>query len=123
MIDQKRQRVRDSKNCLNLFNRNPSDFLRRFVIIDETWIHHYTPESKQQAKQWVRPGRTAPKRAKTQQSAGKVMASFFCDSSDTLFIDYLEKVSGVATIMGTPDNFSVGSRFSEKYDNIGYSNI
>ena len=38
-IDQKCQRVRDSKSCLDLFNRNPSDFLRRLVTIDETWIH------------------------------------------------------------------------------------
>ena len=55
-IDQKRQRVRDSKSCLNLFNRNPSDFLRRLVTIDKTWTHHYTPELKQQAKQWVGSG-------------------------------------------------------------------
>ena len=26
------------------FHRNPQDFLRRFVTVDETWIHHYTPE-------------------------------------------------------------------------------
>ena len=49
-INQKHQRVRDSKCCLNLFNRYPSDFLRRLVTIDERRIHYYTPESKQQAK-------------------------------------------------------------------------
>ena len=49
-IDQKRQRVRDSKSCLNLFNRSLRDFARRLVTIDITWIHHFTPESKQQAK-------------------------------------------------------------------------
>ena len=58
-------------------DRNPSDFLLRLVTIDETWIHHYTPESKPHAKQWVRPGGTTPKRVKTQQSSGKVMASVF----------------------------------------------
>ena len=71
-IDEKRQHVRDFKSCLNLFNHNPSDFMRRLVTIDETWIHHYSPEYKEQAKQWVEPGGTAPKRAKTQQLAGKV---------------------------------------------------
>ena len=50
-INQKRLRFRDSKSCLDLFNRNPSDFLRRLVTIKEIWIHHYTPESKQQAKE------------------------------------------------------------------------
>ena len=44
-IDQKR-RIHDSKSCLDLCNRNPSDFLHRLVNTDETWIHHYTPESK-----------------------------------------------------------------------------
>ena len=37
-IDQKRQRVRDLKSCLDFFHRNPSDFLRRLVIIHENWI-------------------------------------------------------------------------------------
>ena len=90
-IDQKRQLVHDSKSCLDLYNCNPSDFLHQLVIINETWIYHYTSESKQQAKQWVGPGGTAPKRANIQQSAGKVMASVFWDPSSILFIDYLEK--------------------------------
>ena len=46
VIDEKRQRVCDSKSCLDLFNRNPSDFLPRLVTINETWIHHYKPESR-----------------------------------------------------------------------------
>ena len=65
IIDKKRQRVRDLKICLNLFNRNPRDFLRRLVTIDKTWIHHYTAESKQQTNQCVGLGETAPKRVKT----------------------------------------------------------
>ena len=75
---------------LDIFNHGPSDFLRRLVTI-ETWICHYTPESEQQAKQFVGPGETTPKRAKTQQSVHKVMASVFWDSSGILFIDYLVK--------------------------------
>ena len=61
------------------------------MTIDETWIYHYELESKQRSKQWVGPGGTAPKRAKTQQSAGKVIASVFWDSGGILFVDYLEK--------------------------------
>ena len=45
-VDQKRQRVIDSERCLELFRRNKLNFLRRYVTMDETWIHHYTPESK-----------------------------------------------------------------------------
>jgi len=69
----------------------PKEFLRRFVTVDETWIHWYTPETKEQSKQWTSPGEPAPKKVKTAPSAGKVMATVFCDSQGVIFIDYLEK--------------------------------
>jgi len=53
------------------------EFLRRVVTVDETWIHHYTPETKQQSKQWISPGESAPKKAKTGLSAGMVTATIF----------------------------------------------
>lgn len=90
-IDQKNQRVNDSKINLALFQRNPNDFLRRYITCDETWIHFYTPESTQQSKQWISPGESAPKRPKTQKTAGKIMATFFWDAKGILLIDYLEK--------------------------------
>jgi histone-lysine N-methyltransferase SETMAR len=64
-IYQKRQRVRASTRSLELFQRNPNEFLRRFITVDETWIYHYTPESQIQAKQWVEASSSAPKRPKT----------------------------------------------------------
>jgi hypothetical protein len=44
--DQKRTRMKISEQCLKRFNKNESTFVRRFVTIDKTWIHYYTPESK-----------------------------------------------------------------------------
>jgi len=67
--------------------RNPKEFLRRFVTVEETWIHRYTPETKQ----WTSPGELAPKKAKTVPSAEKVMATVFWDSQGVIYIDYLEK--------------------------------
>jgi len=55
--------------------------------MDETWIHHYTPESKQ----WTEAGCSVPKKIRSVPSAGKVMASVFWDAEGILFIDYLEK--------------------------------
>ena len=43
---QKRNRMTTSEHCLDMFKPNPKEFLRRFVTVDETWIHHYTPEMK-----------------------------------------------------------------------------
>lgn len=90
-INQKRIRVTTSMKNLELFQKDSSEFLRRYVTMDETWIHHYTPESNEQAKQWVLPGQRVPKRPKTQRWAGKVMASVFWDARGIIFIDYLEK--------------------------------
>jgi len=46
--DQKRTRMKTSEQCLERFNKNKTDFVRRFITMDETWIHHHTPEFKQQ---------------------------------------------------------------------------
>jgi histone-lysine N-methyltransferase SETMAR len=89
-VDQKRNRVRRSKDNLQLFQRNPQDFRHCFISVDETWIHHYTPETKEQSKQWVPSGESAPK-AKTVPSAGKVIATVFWDSQGIILINYLEK--------------------------------
>lgn len=89
--DQKRIRVQNSEECLDRFQKNKADFLRRFVTTDETWVHHYTPESKIQSKQWTESGCSGPKKAMAVKSAGKVMASVFWDASGILMIDYLPK--------------------------------
>ncbi|XP_041366729.1 uncharacterized protein LOC121381476 [Gigantopelta aegis] len=64
-----------------------NSFLRRFVTMDETWVHHFQPETKQQSKQWKHPGSPPPKKAKTVM----VMASIFWDAEGVLLVDYLDK--------------------------------
>ena len=44
--DQKHTRMKISEQWLERFNKNKTDFVRRFIPMDETWIHRYTPESK-----------------------------------------------------------------------------
>ena len=56
--NQKQQRVEDSERCLELFKRSKKDFLRRYVTIDEIWIHHYTPETKRSSAEWTATGET-----------------------------------------------------------------
>lgn len=90
-LDQKRVRMNISNALLALFRRNKSEFWRRLITVDETWIHHYTPETKLQSKQWTAKGEPAPKKAKTVFSAGKVMATVFWDSHGVILIDYLQK--------------------------------
>ncbi|GBP58922.1 Histone-lysine N-methyltransferase SETMAR [Eumeta japonica] len=90
-LDHKRNRVTTSKECLAMFSRNPDEFLRRFVTVDETWIHHNTPETKEQSKQWVSRGERGPRKAKQSLSANKAMATVFWDARGVIHIDYLEK--------------------------------
>ena len=90
-VAQKQQRVDDSERCLQLFQRNKKEILRKYVTMDETWIHHFTPESNWPSADWTAADESRPKRPKTQTSAGKVLASVFWDAQAILVIDYLEK--------------------------------
>ena len=49
-VNQKQQHLKlqvvdDSECCLQLFQCNKMEFLRKYVTMDETSIHHFTPES------------------------------------------------------------------------------
>mgnify|MGYP003416975832 FL=1 len=59
--------------------------------MDETWLHHFTPESNRQSAEWTARDEPTPKRGKTQKSAGKILASVFWDTHGIIFIDYLKK--------------------------------
>ena len=87
----KRTRMKISEQSLEHFSKNKTDFVHQFITMDETWIHRYTPESKQQSKQRTEAGCSAPKKKRSVPSAGKVMASVFWDAVGILFVDYLEK--------------------------------
>ena len=89
--DQKRTCMKVSEQCWQHFNKNKTDIVHQSVTMDETWIHHQTPESKQQSKQWKEAGCSATKKTRSVPSTGKVMASVFWDAEGILFIDYLEK--------------------------------
>ena len=89
--DHKQQRFEDSNSCLELFKRGKKDFLRRYVTVDETWIQHYTTATKRLAAEWTAAGESRPKLPKTQQWAGKVMASVFQDVHGILFTHYHKK--------------------------------
>ena len=55
-------RVVAREQCLRMFQRNSKELLRRYVTVDETGIHYYTPETKNQSKMWTGSGESAPKK-------------------------------------------------------------
>jgi len=59
--------------------------------MDETWLYHYDPETKQQSMEWRHSGSPHPKKFRVQKSAGKVLASIFWDQDGIPLIDYFPK--------------------------------
>jgi len=58
--DQKRQWCQSSEQLMEFFRRNPNDFLSRLVTMNETWLYHYDPETKQQSMEWRHSGSPSP---------------------------------------------------------------
>ncbi|GFX64623.1 uncharacterized protein TNCV_1671591 [Trichonephila clavipes] len=66
-----------SLSHLQLYHEEEYGFPSQIVTGDETWGHHFEPESKRQSKQWKRASSPPPKKSKvTHTSPGKVMMSF-----------------------------------------------
>lgn len=86
----KKTRVGICKENLELLEEGGDDFLGRIVTGDETWVHCYDSETKQQSMQWKHKGSPPPKKFKVKPSAGKVMATVFCDREGILLIEYME---------------------------------
>lgn len=97
-VENKRQRRAAAIEFLDMCKADPDKFFRRIVTCDETWIHYYDPETKQQSMQWQRRGERAPIKFKTQPSAGKIMASIFWDAEGILLIDYLPNKTTVTGV-------------------------
>jgi len=90
--DQKRQRFQSSQQLLECFRRDPNDFLSRLVTMEETWLYHYDPETKQHSMEWRHSGSPrSPKKIRVQKSDGKVLASIFWDQ------DYIVQKSKPST--------------------------
>jgi hypothetical protein len=52
-IDQNKQRVDDSEQCLAIFYRNKDYFFCRYITMDVTWLLYNTPWSNRQSAEWT----------------------------------------------------------------------
>jgi len=76
---------------LEFFRRDPNDFLSQLVTMDETWLYHYDPETKQQSMECRHSGSPRPKKFRVQKSAGKLRTLIFWDQDGFLLLDYPPK--------------------------------
>ena len=90
-VEQKCQRCHSSEQLSDFFRCNPNDFLSRLVTMNETWLYHYDPETKQQSMEWRHSSSPRPKKFRVQKSAGKFLTSNFWAQDGILLIDYLPK--------------------------------
>ncbi|KAJ2940840.1 hypothetical protein O0L34_g10101 [Tuta absoluta] len=88
--EQKQTRLKISQINLELLQQDRERFLARFVTMDETWLHNYDPETKQQFMTWKRLSSPTAKKFKAIPSAGKIMGSLFWDSQGVIMIEYLD---------------------------------
>lgn len=94
---QKDTRVACYSDFIELCGENPDGILQKIVTGDETWVHHYDPESKQESMQRHIKGTPHPKKFKVVPSAGKVMATIFWECEGILLIDYYKDKGGTIT--------------------------
>ena len=65
-------------------------FLDSIVTGDETWLHHCTPETKQDSMTWKHPSSPIAKKFKVMWSAKKIMGTVFWDSRGVLLFETLQ---------------------------------
>jgi hypothetical protein len=65
------------KRLLDCYGAESDHFLERTVTGDETWTHHYEPESKHQSMDWKHRHSSTEKKFKTHSTARKLMLTVF----------------------------------------------
>jgi len=75
--DRKRQQYQSSEQLLEFFRRDPNDFLSRLVIMGETWLYHYDPETKQRSLEWRHSSSPRPKNSECKNPLEKFSPRFF----------------------------------------------
>ena len=88
--EQKDQRVAMCQD-LEQYETERESFLDRIITGDETWCHHYSPESRRQSMEWKHANSPTKKKFKTQPSAGKVMCTVFWDRKGVIHVEFLER--------------------------------
>ena len=86
--EQKTSHLQFSKENLDVLRANSENF-SRIIIGDETCVHHHDPETKQESMQWKPKESPSPKNFRVQQSAGKIMATFFWDSKGVQLLEFM----------------------------------
>jgi len=79
-----------SREFLSRYAEQGEDFLDSIVTGNETWVYHFTSESKQQSLEWRHSRSPKKRKFKVTQSARKIMATVFWDRKGVLLIEFMQ---------------------------------
>ena len=83
--------------CLELLECHASDetFFKLIVTGDETFVHHYEPESMRASMEWRYPSSPRAKEFKSLRLPGKVMTTVFWDVEGVILVDFMLQVATI----------------------------
>jgi hypothetical protein len=79
------------------------DMHNRIVTGEESWVHHYEPESKRVSMQWKHPISLSTEKLKVTPSAGKVMLTVFWDLQGVMLAHFQKRASYSEVLLKLPD--------------------
>jgi len=88
--DHKVQRKAITSEMLQRYRDDGDDFLLSIVTGDESWFHHFDPETKWQSMEWHHLDSPTKKKPKTMPLAKKIMGTVFWDAEGCILIEFLE---------------------------------
>ena len=88
--EQQAMRMMTSLDNLQRYKTEGEAMLERIVTGEETWIHHYQPETKQASRQWKHKESPTLTKFKIVPSVSKVMATVFWDMRGVLLVEFQE---------------------------------
>jgi len=88
--DHKGQRKAITSELLQSYQYESNDFLLHIVTGDESWFHHFEPETKRRRMEWHHLHSVSKKKAKTVPTAVKVMGTVCWDEEGLILAEFLE---------------------------------
>jgi histone-lysine N-methyltransferase SETMAR len=88
--DNRKKRMGAALKILERYHRDGDKFLDHIVTGDETWVSHFTPESKRRSIEWHHPrSPSKPMKFKQTLSNRKIMATVVWDRKGVLLVEFM----------------------------------
>ena len=90
-LEMRTQRKEVCIHLLKQYNKEGEAFLERVVTGDESWVHHFDPESKVQSMEYRHKTSPSPRKFKVIASERKVLLTIFLDMKGVIHMEFLKQ--------------------------------